>query len=241
MNTAISMSLEGRQLYASDPRLKAAGYWQFGLRCSVCGEAVYWRSKWANSSHFAHFPKNSPAQNCSLRVDSSSDSHSFEDSYAVNSNPLRLADIQEELIYMLLDEQVNIEKDVEIHPDEIEQNVINLMQWGNAQKNIGIFERVFWNHYVMKLECAMQRIVVSIGFSKDEISRDANFHIGQEILCFVSRPANSLILYNLVHFHRLNGVENEKDAVKRLRIKVIQNIVIKDWKSLIEGETVKSL
>lgn len=236
MDKAVSIRFGGVILDASDSRLKSTGYWQFGLCCSSCGEAVYWKSGWVNNSHFAHFPKTSFSQECSLRLNSSSNSHTSTDSYSVNEKKLSLAGIYSDLASMLTAKQMNLVLQEDLKIDGIEQNVINLIQV-NKVKNLGIFKELFKEHFLLK----QSRIwYMAVSFDNDSVlerlvMKQPNFSIGQEVLRFISRPANLPILHGVVRFYRNSENLNDESSIQLLRRRAIESVVERDWETLLRN------
>lgn len=223
-------------LNASDSRLKLTGYWQFGLCCSSCGEAVYWKSGWVANSHFAHFPKTSFSQECNLRSTSPSNSSTSRDSYSVNDQKLTLAIIYSDLASMLTAEKLNLVSHEHVNPESIEQNVINLIQVNNP-KNMNIFKGLFKRHFLMKQDPLMQKITILCGDSSFEntVRQQPNFYIGQEVLKFISRPGNLPILHSVVHFYRKAENLNNESSIQPLRRRVIESVAEKDWETLLRN------
>ena len=54
---ARAIFLGGKKISASDDILSRLSYLELGLRCTVCGEPIYYRSGDVRASHFAHFPE----------------------------------------------------------------------------------------------------------------------------------------------------------------------------------------
>jgi hypothetical protein len=64
-------SWRGEEIHATDPRLNYHSYREKGLRCSICGEPVFYKSGEKKSPHFAHYSNNDNNQyeECPLRRD----------------------------------------------------------------------------------------------------------------------------------------------------------------------------
>lgn len=225
MDRAIAMSLGGISICATDSRLKSSGYWEFGLRCPSCQEAVYCKSGWSTKSHFAHFPETPSSQACPHRVTSTSDAYGYGSSISFNESSILLKDIHGQLIKLLLHHnkefllnEINVASRDEIQPNEVEQNILNLLTH-NKHRNLVIFNTIFENYKESEDEIPF--------WIEYKTLRNTNCAIGKEILGFVTSSTNKPILYAMVSFYK--GRESDEKTIQLVRRKVIESIAIKNW------------
>ncbi len=67
----IAKSYQGEEIHAADPRLNYHSYREKGLRCSICGEPVIYKSGEIKRPHFAHYSNDgtNKYEECPLRTE----------------------------------------------------------------------------------------------------------------------------------------------------------------------------
>ncbi|MBW4460683.1 MAG: hypothetical protein KME47_10665 [Nodosilinea sp. WJT8-NPBG4] len=139
MDIAKSMYLGGKEINASNSKLKTDSYRELGLKCVYCEEPVFHKNGYYNKAHFSHFPSIDPRkyEECLIRQRSvngiSFSSHSW---WQHGGDSQRFDLFQQHFFYILKSEFPDMEiKEISVDPQDVELSEVQLQVLKIAAQN----------------------------------------------------------------------------------------------------------